>query len=300
LENNPYIDRKIYYPYAFYDRNKTENIFKTFYNIIKLIILVRKLKINLFIDLRGHLKTLLISYLSGANFKIGKSNGWRGFYLSKSIQFTDQIYEKDNNLKIINLCSTVTQQNLILYPSGFENKKIADLLFDLKPEENKWIALIPYAPVFLKRLPADYWTAIIKFLNKEGFKILILGGEDSKDFIDKIKFDISLNKNLAGKLSINETWLLFKSCISVISMDTAGAHIATAANCNLLVFFTYSNPKQWLPEEKKIRFFHEKLSCYPCKVPIDMENCKNNNQCVKNISYEVFLRRVKDFIESLM
>ena len=44
IENNPYIDKNIFYDYVFFNRDKKLNIFYTFINIIKLLYIVRREK----------------------------------------------------------------------------------------------------------------------------------------------------------------------------------------------------------------------------------------------------------------
>lgn len=289
LENNPYIDKKIYYDYAFFDRDHDYKYFKKIINLFRLIILIRKEKIDIFIDLKGHLKSLIICYLSSAKQKIGKSNGWRGLFLTMKIKYRSDLYELENNLNVISLICKIHTKKISFFPNKYELERSIYLNTFSK---NHIVSIFPFAPSSIKRLPISYWKKIIKFLNKNQISVFIFGGNDASDFVDEIEIDKNKNCSFVGQTSICETYLLVKKSGFCLSVDSMGGHIAAASEVPTLVIFTYANPIQWSPYNSEIDFIHKKFECFPCRVPYDMKVCHQNNKCLTSISYEEFEEKV--------
>ena len=294
IDNNPFIDKKIYYDYAFFNRDKKYKIHQIILNIFKLILIVRKEKIDIFVDLKSHLKSLLICYCSGAKIKVGKSNGLRGFFLNHKIPFNSNKYELDNNLNVISTFCKIKSSKICIYPGNNEKKKLNKIkanFFDHK------LSIFPYAPSPIKRIPYHYWENIIEFLNKNKISVYMLGGVDATKFSEKINFDKKLNKSFIGKLSIYETYLRLNQTKYCISLDTFGSHLSTAADIPKLIIYTYANPHQWSSKQgAKTLIIHKKFDCFPCKVPFDMTVCDYKNRCVDSITYDEFEKKVLELI----
>ena len=293
IDNNPFIDKKIYYDYAFFNRDKKYKIHQIILNIFNLIRIVRKEKIDIFVDLKSHLKSLLICYTSNAKTMVGKSNGFKGLLLNLKIQYRTDIYELENNLNVISTFCEVKTKKINLYPYGND-------LINIKSSEKKnkkIVSIFPYAPSPIKRLPSSYWQKIIFLLNTKNITVFLLGAKDSLNFIKQINYDKSTNKSFIGKYTVYESYQILKQTDYCITLDTFGSHLANAADIPTFVIYTYANPKQWSPKSDYNYFIHKKFNCFPCNVPFNLEICKYDNRCLRSITYNEFEEKVKKFID---
>lgn len=88
----------------------------------------------------------------------------------------------------------------------------------------RFIALCPSAAYELKRWPLDYWKELILLLPEQHF--VVLGG--AKDgFLQELEMlDPDRVLNLAGRLSLLESWIVLNQAELIVTNDTGLMHMA--------------------------------------------------------------------------
>lgn len=239
-------------------------------------------------------KLIILKYIVGTFYKIYGLNSLKNFkkiycsqYLSYFIQL--EISYQKKNIDINNL----------LYFTKNEYENIKQINID---EEKKNIALYINSKLKMKIWTKENFYNIIIFLKKNYNAHIYLIGDIhdlsyNQNFIDKYKLkDID---NIAGKLSIRETFLFLDNIDLLISNDGAPVHIAAYTKCSILGLYTYKEPLgTWGPYISKRYITIRKnvlcKECYlsECKHPICLIDIKPNE-----IEYAIsLLLEIKDKI----
>ncbi len=123
------------------------------------------------------------------------------------------------------------------------------------------VLLAPSAAWGLKKWPEKYWVELANSLISKGKVVSFLGGP-TDTFIEDISKQVIGSKNLAGKLSWNETIEKIKEANLLISGDTGVLHIADYFNVNAIALMGPSAFGR--PSRKNSVVIYKNLSCQPC------------------------------------
>jgi heptosyltransferase II len=233
-------------------------------HLIQLIKDVRRTKYEMVINLQRFASTGLITFLSGAEEKIGFDKNPFSFCYTKKIKHIigNGKHEVERNLELI---SSITDNELskpCLYPAAADYESVKQ--YKAVP----YICIAPSSVWFTKQFPAHKW---VEFLNRlpQNYKIYLLGAISDVDLCNQI-VDSFTNKNLitlAGKVSFLQSAALMKDAVMNYSNDSAPLHIASSVNAPITAVFCSTVPgfgfgplsdKSYLVETR------EKLDCRPC------------------------------------
>lgn len=181
----------------------------------------------------------------------------------------------------------------ILKISSSEIEKVNNLILKTK---NKKIALYINSKLRMKIWSRGEYFKVVNYLNENyDVDIYLIGGvEDYKynnDFIEEFKlFDL---KNIAGKISIRESFIFFNSIDLIIGNDGAPLHMAAFSNCAILGIYTFKEEiGSWEPY-KSNRFItvRKDVSCKHCY----LEFCQNTI-CLQTLKFI----DISSFIDNLL
>ncbi len=146
----------------------------------------------------------------------------------------------------------------------------------------KIIAAAPGSVWQTKIYPAEHYKEIINYLTKDGYTLILIGGEADKDLSEQIKssFDDKV-LNLAGKFSFIETVELLKHVKLLISNDSAPTHLGICVDISVLTIYCSTVPGfgfyPYNDQSDTISF--NNLECKPCGIhgyrqcPIETFDC---------------------------
>lgn len=133
---------------------------------------------------------------------------------------------------------------------------------------------------------ASFWLDVIKGVLNKGKKLILLGGPDDKDIIEKILLcnEIKNNPNFVnfyGKTkNLSDLKNILSAADALICADSAPLHIAVGLNIKTVAIFGPTNETKLVPKRDNIKVIvNKKIDCRPCLWHKRMVNC-NQSYCL--------------------
>ncbi|MCX7910233.1 MAG: glycosyltransferase family 9 protein [Endomicrobia bacterium] len=278
------------------------NFFK---DVFKVIIKMRRLKLDLLIDLEFFTRfSAIISYLSNAKNKAGFASWevWRGFLHNITVPFNRYWHVKKNFINLIfkAVGKEINFEIKLVPPSfiNYYNYKKFDFI------DKPYICINPNSGELAleRRWPLENFIRLIKnILNEwEGY-IILLGSKKEKEYVEKILKSIKSSKikNLAGSLSFNDLVLVISKSALLITNDSGPLHLAAALDVSTISFFGPETPLLYGPIGNRHFIFFKNLDCSPC---INVHTgkivrcIKTSPECMSKITVEEVWEVVKNKI----
>ncbi len=116
-----------------------------------------------------------------------------------------------------------------------------------------------------KRWPAVFYAALIQRLQEKGFNLVLLGGPDDHDALEKIRSACPEVTDLSGKTNFYEIAELARHAILTIGNDTGPVHLAAGVGCPTLVLWSKASPPEtYAPRGEKVHvLYRENLKELP-------------------------------------
>jgi lipopolysaccharide heptosyltransferase II len=292
LENNPYIDELI--PFDFnWGLIKQLKFFKE----------LRRKKFDLVIDLFGNPRSAILSFITGANTRIGGAFNWRKYLYTIPI-------ENDNIRR-----TAINFHLRYLEPLDIKTSETKTEIF-LKEEEKKWAIeyLISKGINLNKKIigmhPGATWPA--KQWLKENFAQLAdkivdeLSGQvaithsGAETQLAMNIFKMTKRKNIfvLDTLNLRQLASVISKFDLYVTNDCGPMHIAPAVGTRTIGLFGPGEENIWFPypENEGYKAIRVEVECHPCH--LDLCNRKGNDymKCMKLITVEMVLNEIKKLI----
>ncbi|OIR07010.1 lipopolysaccharide core biosynthesis protein [mine drainage metagenome] len=207
-------------------------------------------------------------------------------------------YQKENsNQKISNsLINIISKENLeqklfdkpiMFNAKPFLSESIETKVKNLICSEHKGkIVVFAVCTNFKSKLwEAENFIYLIQKLNSNFSLIpVFLGSEQDFEYCERIKSQVGIGYNLAGKLTIQESLFFMDFANFYVGNDTGVMHMAAMRSLKCFaVFSAIEKSIKWFPHGNNHEIFKEKVECEGCRLRICVEN---NNLCTKLITKE--------------
>lgn len=286
LENNPNISNVLTY-----DKKQREKGIKGFFSIIN------KIEAGTYdIALVPHrsIRSAAIVRIAGIKQRIGFDKSAGSFLFTEVIKYEHDLHEVERNLKLAeSLNSSVSEINPRLYPSLNDLKISEKILKGSDILKNKPIIAIAPGSIWpTKRWPLDRYIDLAEMLVKDGFGVVVLGGEKDKALFEKIS--IEGVKVLAGNTTLLESAALLKKCEALVTNDSAPLHFAVAVDTPVVAIFGATAPKfGFYPYNSDDVVIDRDLPCRPCTIHGGMKCPIGTFECMLDIDAEEVFDSVK-------
>lgn len=177
---------------------------------------VRRLKLDVLVDLQSNDRSRLLTRFSGAG----------------------RLYERRNKARTLPATETWLKT---LEPSGLLGT--LDLAFTPKPRDYIVLNAGSSAAWLSKRLPAAKWREISALLHERfGLPFVLTGAADERDYVADIAKQLAgRSENRAGQTSIQELKHLLAGAFLTVSTDSAAMQIAAAMKTPTIGLFGATN-----------------------------------------------------------
>ena len=121
--------------------------------------------------------------------------------------------------------------------------------------EDKYILFFPFSAGKNRMYKLDYFKKIIEFVHSKSDIIsYIVGSKEDKEYANEIINDSNLEyvKNICGKYKLNELFYIFNKAKLIITVDSAGYHIAVATNDNVICIASGMSYSRYLKYPKEL------------------------------------------------
>jgi heptosyltransferase-3 len=259
-----------------------------------LLLGLRRKGFELAIDLRAGTRGAIVSFLSGATFRIGRYRGdgklWRNRLFTHLIRPENELsqYSTLHSLNILApLELRIGDTSPQLTITEEKERSAANILRRQKvPIDKPIIALHPFSRWSYKEWPIRNYIRLIDHIgSRYGVSILITSSDDERgraaEIVKESKIDVY---SLAGKTSIGELAGVLKRCSLLIGIDSAPVHIAAAVGIPTVTIFGPSSPVNWAPRGKQHYVIYKDLPCIPCRE----KGCNDSevSRCLDELSVE--------------
>jgi len=142
-----------------------------------------------------------------------------------------------------------------------------------------------------------FGTLAKKLYDEYNIKTILIGGDSDILRCEKIN-KISENSciNLAGKLSLKESGALLSISKLLITNDSGPFHISRGVKCPTYVIFGPTDPNMFEYDSNN-KLIYSNVKCSPCSLHGDLKCPKSHFKCMKNITANFILEKIKkDFI----
>lgn len=298
-----------------FDRDiKKARVIKKYTEEIRFLKRIRERHFDMTVDLTGGDRAAIISFLSGARYRIGWES-LKGF-VGKRFLYT-HLYRPDGqrhmvlqNLDVLKRFGISTDNLAIdIFIPDEARQYIGEIFkkYNIKPNLHPIIHIHPTSRWLFKCWKDEYMAEIISWLLHKGFIVIVTSSPDRKE-IERVKGIISLSQSVAlkgklidlsGKTTIKELAAISEASDLFFGVDSAPMHIAAALGTPVIALFGPTGQYSWGPWDNKgndrretiHRVIQRGWDCVPC----GKDGCKGSkiSRCLMDIKPE----EVKELME---
>jgi ADP-heptose:LPS heptosyltransferase len=115
-----------------------------------------------------------------------------------------------------------------------------------------------------KRWPIAHWKALSARFLADGWRIVVVGGEDDVEAAEELAPHPDL-LDWTGQLALTETAALLERADLFIGSDSGPAHLAASAGIPSVILFSGTNrARQWRPWSRRSLVLRHRVPCRPC------------------------------------
>ncbi len=283
---------------------------KIFPAALRLLRELRRLRLDLAIDLRSDDRGAFTSFFSRA--KMRAALFYPGLFRRNHL-FTHLVVdpppEKERvfgaagqSLKIIRglgIKAENTVPQITVSPEA--QRRVGEIISGEKIQAgNGWVSINPFSRWTYKEWGEEKWRQLLAFIWRQyGLPALIIGSETERERAVKLLRNFaSPAYNLAGKTLLREMPALLKSSRLHIGVDSAAPHIAAAVGTPTVTIYGPSDWRDWAPPGVKNKVVLPEMSCSPCY----QKGCAGSGRslCLENIAAEEVQRAAAQVLGGIL
>lgn len=261
---------------------------------------LKPLNITEVADLHYNLRSRILSFFFKAS---GKSVA----HLDKGRAEKKQLTRKTN--KILKPLTPMWRRYASVFKSLGLNVELVEKLNKTKKEDihpaveaitgikgsDFWIGISPFAQHLQKVYPTDKMEVVVAALAKEKIKTFIFGGgKQEQALAEKWQENYLLCTSVIGKIKLKEELNLISQLDVMISMDSAGMHLASLRGTKVVSVWGATHPFAGFlgfgQDEKNC--VQAELSCRPCSVYGNAPCFRGDLACLKLIEPQQIIDKI--------
>lgn len=242
----------------------------------------------------------ILAILSGSGKRICARQYGSPFFNIKVKEKSEErhyVYKNLSLLKPLGIESDIVEYGIRI-PLKY-NKGADEFIESNKISKNKkTIGIHPGAGNRQKRWPAEKFVAIGKELADRGYQLIIFGGSEEADLVNKVASGIGPEAvGFIGSNALSVTLAMINKCHAFISNDSGLAHCAAVINVPTVVVFGPTNPEICGPIARHIRIIKNTTDCGPCYRPSNKYKCSYYPPRCLDIPADRVLKEVCELME---
>ncbi|MBI5050085.1 MAG: glycosyltransferase family 9 protein [Nitrospirae bacterium] len=299
LEDNPLIDEMIVF-----DRSiKNASGINRFLKEIKFLKDIKAKGFDMTIDLTSGDRSAIISFFSGARYRLARDPGKKGFFGKKYLYTHLATIDKQKhmalqNLDVVRYFGINTDNTAVDFFIPEEIRLAVRNTMEKNgiKEHDRIVHVHPTSRWLWKCWKDEYMAEVISWLIEQGINVIVTSAPDKRE-VDKAKKILSLVSNLrtspasgdspdstavpvnpgqsplalsglsdlTGKTTIKELAAISELSDLFIGIDSAPMHIAAAAGTPVIALFGPTWENLWGPYGKRHVVISKDMPCKPCK-----------------------------------
>lgn len=253
-------------------------------NLVSVVRHVRKQRYDMVIDLFGNPRSAIITFLSGAKYKVGLDYGWRKrLYSIVGEARRETLRGAEVNLQALKVMDVPLTNPHLQYPLSEADVAHADNVWKANRLRGRLvIGILPAGSWPSKRCEPEKFAEIaITLSQKYDAKILVVWGPaDERDASAICQF-CGEAATLAPKASLSQNLSLLSRCTAIIANDSGPMHLASAFGVPILCVYGPTYPEgPYGNIHESVR--NEGLDCLVC----NLLHCPIQHQCMRELPLE--------------
>lgn len=271
---------------------------------LKLFYKIRREKINTVISPHMSARSAIISYLSGAETRIGFRDSALSFLYTERVEMEKGIHYTRNLLKLLNsfnLSFDDEESFPYFLKKPYEGmERVFEEKFSL-PE--KYALLFPSTRWSAKNWLPEGFASLSDYLTKKNFHVFLMGSEEDRRVVELVYSGIKNTEkviNLAGLISIKELMFLVERASIVLCNDSAPMHLAECFSRPLIAIFGPTSPSLgFAPRRELSKIVEVELECRPCSLHGPQKCPLGHHLCMKMISPSMVIEKCEELLNLL-
>ncbi len=215
------------------------------------------------------------------------ARGWRihtlRLWAQAQSEFLDFPNEVDRLLRISEEAGFAAPTDPYALPRSRATREAVDRV--LGAANGKPIAAVaPGAKRATNAWPLERFGEVGAYLAGQGYSVVLLGAEGDRQACGRIAALVGpQGMNLAGSLTLTESWELLRRCRLVVCVDSGVQHLAAAVGTPCVSLFSFWQLiGKWRPHGDRNLVIQKWVPCHTCYYEV----CPHENACMKAISAE--------------
>jgi len=278
---------------------------KNFRSSLSLLRQLRKLRLDLVVDLRADDRGAYTSFFSGAIMRAAlfyPGLSWRNRCFTHLVD-PEPASERvlgaaEQSLKIVRglgIKESTSVPRIII--SAESEQKVHQIMAAEKIVAKKgWITINPFSRWSYKEWGIEKWRQLASSTwEKYDLPSLIVGSQEERERAAELFRNMpSPIYNLAGKTSLREIGALLKMSRLHIGVDSAAPHIAAAVGTPTVTIYGPSDWRDWAPPGEKNKVVLPDMDCAPCH----QKGCDGSglSRCLEIINADQVMAAVEELL----
>ena len=253
---------------------------------VELILKIRKTKYDLIFDFFANPSTALVTFLSGARYRVGfPYRGRRYAYNLFGPAERGKFHSAQLHLETLNMSGLTSSLNKLKFYISPAAKSFADRYFnDNFSDDDFVVGICPSGGWASKRCDPEKFAEIAReLINRFRVKILILWGRSDEEDAKEIDRLLHNESYLAPDTSLQELAALISKVKVIIANDSGPMHISTAIGTPVLSLHGPTSPYMQGPFGEGHEWIRlNGLDCIECNLLV----CPRNHECFRDLPVE--------------
>ncbi|MBI3194437.1 MAG: glycosyltransferase family 9 protein [Ignavibacteriae bacterium] len=286
VEGNPDINNVLVFD------GKSQNGFGLIWN-------VRKRNYDLVIDLFGNPRSALVTYFSGAMYRVGYRFGWREKCYNIIVEPRGgEVHNTEFNLDAVRSLGLQIVDCGLRITVNEESNTFAERFFHDQGLNDSFVVAINAAGGwYTKRWSIPKYAELADILGEQHqTKILLLWGPGERDDAERLATLMTNKAVLIPQTTLKQLAAILKRCSIMITNDSGPMHIAAAVGTPTVAIFGPTNPMLQGPfgnQSEIVR--NERLGCLGC----NFTKCPIGNPCMEELSVEEVFQACQHLITKI-
>lgn len=281
-----------------FDRQRWSSTLR-WHEAIQSLFEIRSHRFDWVIDLQGLLRSGVVAWLSGSEFRAGVEDlreGAPAFYDLAVARPTPETHAVEWYLEVLRRLGVPTGRRFEWIPS---RQGIQAAVRQKWPVNGGlWVGFQPGARWTNKRWPLEHYVVLARRLLAEfvDLRIAVLGGDDDTVLGEALASACGERcLDLTGRTSLAETIEWLRLCSLLVTNDTGPMHLAAAVRTPVVALFGPTNPHRTGPYGQIQSVVRTSIECAPCM----KSTCRHDEPlaCLTRLSPDIVFAAVQSRIQ---
>ena len=256
---------------------------------------IRRQRYDMVIDLFGNPRSAVMTFLSGARYKVGLDYGWRRhLYSIVGEAQREKLHGAEVNLQALRAIGVPITSRSVVYPLPEEDRSYAEAFWNAHQLDGTFVlGILPAGSWPSKRCEPEKFAEIARALADEynGRVLIVWGPADEADAVE-IKRLCGNAAILAPRASLSNNLALLARCTAIVANDSGPMHLASGFGVPILCLYGPTYPEGpygtihgWVRNEK--------LDCLVC----NLLHCPIHHPCMRELPLEAVRRAFRMMME---